>query len=547
MSARAVLLLFAAVLLPVVPVCGAAEAPAPREAKVTYQTEATVYVDAGSEEGVAEGDILDVVRDGKVIAWLIVSVVSSHKSACRREDPGTEIRVGDVVQHTPRASAAASAAPATSAAPAAAVTAAGKSAAASTTTAPEKRPRNNGNAMRDLGLSGRIGLRYLVVDQPQTDYRYSQPGIELRLAGQDIGGSSFGVDIDVRSYQTYQVSGISSEKDLRNRVYRANVFWTGHEVPMRVAVGRLFSPTLASLSLFDGALVEYAGRRWSFGGLYGTQPDPQTYGFSQEVREYGAYAAARSDVGARVRWGTTIGLISSYDEGEINRDFLYLQGYYDDTRFSGYLAQEIDANRGWKREEEGSSYSLTSTFLTARYRISPNLTINGGWDNRRNVLLYRDYVDPVTDFDDAYRQGYWVGADGRVRWFRIGGNARFSRGGSAGPADSYSLFLGASGFSRFPLDVRTRSTFYTSDRAEGQLHSVTVGTGFGPTIHLAGTIGLRLEDGLLSTVPETDLIWYGIDFDISFARHWFYLLSFEQTTGGVEDNRQLYTSINYRF
>ncbi len=485
-----------------------------------------------------EGDVLDVVRNGTVVGWLHVFVVSTHKSGCRREDPGLDIVVGDTVRFVPRVDPTK---------PAGAPAAAGTSATGTAAAEAPRRASSGRGMLRDWGLAGRIGLRYLLVQQPDTGYQFNQPGVDVRLSGANLGGSPMGLEVDIRTYRSYRVSGDQSAQLQTNRVYRANASWTGREVPVRVVAGRMYSPTLATVSLFDGVLAEYAGPRWSIGGLAGSQPNPVTYGFSSDVRQYGGYATLRGLPGRKSNWGATVGLVGSYQEGEINREFLYLQGYYDTPRFSAYLAQEVDFNRGWKRQESTSWISPTSIFGTARFRVTPQFTLSAGIDSRRNVLLYRDYIDPVIAFDDAFREGYWVGAEAAFPWMTAGVNARFVRGGGVGDGESYTLILGSSRLPIAWLDVGGRATYYNSERATGQLYSLALGASITPAIHVLLDGGSRRETGLLSTVPETQLLWYGINFDIAFGRHWLYLLSFEQTTGGIEDNRQLFTSFSYRF
>jgi len=77
------------------------------------------------------------------------------------------------------------------------------------------------------------------------------------------------------------------------------------------------------------------------------------------------------------------------------------------------------------------------TFATLRVRATETLDFHAGFDNRRNVLLYRDVVNPVTTFDDAFRQGVWVGMGVRIasRYF-IAADTRQSAGGAAGRASS---------------------------------------------------------------------------------------------------------------
>ena len=74
----------------------------------------------------------------------------------------------------------------------------------------------------------------------------------------------------------------------------------------------------------------------------------------------------------------------------------------------------------------------------------------GGFDSRRSIRLYRDFVSPVTEFDDRYRRGSWIGADRR--------------------ADATTLTLGLRRLTTISLDLSTRSTRYTNAQLEGWLH-----------------------------------------------------------------------------
>ncbi len=519
-------------------IASAAE-PVTRDAKVTYLTSATVYVDAGSEEGVQEGDVLDVVRNGTVVGWLHVFVVSTHKSGCRREDPGLDIVVGDIVRFVPHVDPTKACGELL---PPRATSATGAAAAE----APRRASSGRG-MLRDWGLAGRIGLRYLLVQQPDTGYQFNQPGVDVRIAGTNLGGSPMGLEVDIRTYRSYRVSGDQSAQLQTNRVYRANASWTGRDVPVRVVAGRMYSPTLATVSLFDGVLAEYAGPRWSIGGLAGSQPNPVTYGFSSDVRQYGGYATLRGLPGRKSNWGATMGLVGSYQEGEINREFLYLQGYYDTPRFSAYLAQEIDFNRGWKREQESSAISPTSIFGTVRFRVTQQFTLSAGIDSRRNVLLYRDYIDPLIEFDDAFREGYWAARRGVVP-LADGGRERALR--PRRRRRGRRVVLAAPRVVAAPDRVarRRRPRDLLQQRAS---EGAAVLAGAGSVDHADHPRSARRRhapgDRTALDVPETQLLWYGLNFDIAFGRHWLYLLSFEQTTGGIEDNRQLFTSFSYRF
>lgn len=506
---------------------------------VTYLTASTVYLDAGAADGIAEGDELEVVRDGRVVARLRVFVVSSHKAGCRRIgdiDADVEIEAGDEVRY------AAAAVPTAPTAAGAAVMAESET----TRDATRSEALSFTERLRDAGFSGRVGVRYIMIEEPNLGVGYHRPGVDLRVRGDDLFETGIGLDVDARAYRSYRdVSGDSST-DSSNRIYRANTSWTGSEFPLRMALGRQFVPSLAAVSLFDGVSGEYAGDGYGVGVLGGLEPDPYDYGLSTDVQQYGAYGELRNRIGARRRWGATLGLIGSYAKGSVNREFLYLQGRYDDRRASLYLAQEVDLNRGWKKDAGESVVSSTSTFAYGRYRILESVALTAGFDNRRNVRLYRDRVDPVTEFDDAYRTGYWVGADGKYGRLRAGMDARISTGGSGGSAESGSLYLGAVQLTRFDIDVRSRTTYFSSDAANGWLESLRAGAPVGDSVQVALIGGLRDDQAKGSYGVDTRIGWYGFDVDVALGRHWFLLLSFERNQGSDIDNYQVYTSVSYR-
>lgn len=496
------------------------------EAHVTYVTEQTVYVDAGTAKGIAEGELFEVIRNANVVARLRALVVSSRKAACRREDGEAKIEVGDVVRFRSR--------------PASKTTVTDSSG----RTAPAAKDWSR--RIHDLGISGRIGAHYNMTYQ-DSDFGYHQPGLDLRLRGRDIAGSGTDADVDVRAYRSYRNTGGDSSTDSRDRVYRANVAWTPETVPMRLSLGRQFSPALSSLSIFDGGAAEYTGERFSVGGIAGTQPDPDNYGFSSDIQEYGAYSEVRSKIGAERRWGGTLGLIGSYDGGEVNREYIYLQGRYEERGRSLWVAQEVDINRSWKKDAGESALTATSTYAYGRIDVIQNLSLSAGVDTRRDVRLYRDYVSPVTDFDDKYRSGYWVRIDGRYSWFRTGFDVRFSRGGSGGDADAYSVHVGAVRVTPLSLDLRSRTTRYDSEDAGGWLQHFTARMPIGENVGLSAQGGLRDETGKIDNGLDSQLGWYGFDVDVTLGTHWLYLLSLERTEGDDVGGYQLYTALSYRF
>jgi hypothetical protein len=496
-------------------------------AEVTYVTGSSVYVSAGREEGLAVGRSLVLRRGEEVVATVEVAEVSTHRAVCTIVDKLLQPVVGDVARFE-----------------AAAIPEAPVVEAPTAREAPPSPRRAGRHAVR-----GRVGLRYLaVVDRTDETGDYTQPAVDLRLDGNGLGGG-WGMAIDARARRTLRNSedGLDDD-DTRTRVYRLSVSRRVPGEPWGLTVGRQFSPALSAVSIFDGVAADYGHERWTVGLLSGTQPDPENYGQSSDVREHGAYVQIRGKPGSPKRWSLTTGLIGSYEESEINREFLYVQGRLTGRRLTAYLTQEVDYNRDWKVDAGEDTLSATSTFASLNYRAHRVVTFRGGYDNRRNVRLYRDFVTPATEFDDDFRRGVWAGTTLRVHErYRFGLDVRSSKRDGEEDANTYTATFGARRLAGGRIDLYGRSTQYSNDRVEGWLHSLEIATPVGSraTFRLGG--GVRDEDDLVGTTSGQSLHWYSADAELNLGRSWYLSVSLERTDGDRDEIDQLYTMLTYRF
>jgi hypothetical protein len=243
-------------------------------------------------------------------------------------------------------------------------------------------------------------------------------------------------------------------------------------------------------------------------------------------------------------WNLTTGFVTSYDGGEFDREFFTLQGGANLSRLSFYVSQELDYNRGWRREVEGSDVSWTNGYAHSRFRFTDTLSMHAGFDNRRNVRLYRDHETPETEFDDAYRQGYWAGFSQRLtRVVRFGADARRSTGSASGDAESYTANLNL----QWRVHLGLRSTYFDRETLAGWMHSARLGMQIGARLHAELGGGTRDE---LSQVDPTEtrmLTWSSVSLDYSLGGQWYLTLSGERSKGESETTDQVYATTSYRF
>jgi hypothetical protein len=502
-------------------------------AHITYVTSSSAYIDAGRLDGLKEGAAVEVLRGGAAVASLKVAYLASHQASCDIVTTSVTLIVGDSVRFMASADRR--------------TQLAADSAGGAAWPAEATRGRTGPHTHT---MRGRLGVRYLEV-RPRDGIgsTLSQPSFDLRLDGAGLAGAPFGIAVDVRTRLTSSTRPDgTSVADGRTRVYQAALFMNRPGAPFRFTVGRQFSPALASLNLFDGAMAEYNKPSWGFGLFGGTEPDPLDLGYSGEIQDYGGYVQVHNRPTASAQWFLTVGGIGSYEQGQANREFGYVQAAVTMRRFSLFATQEIDYYRPWKRTLGEAPVSLTSTFSYARYELVDGVSLNAGFDNRRNVRLYRDAVNPETAFDDQYRQGVWGGLSLYfARHVRVGFDARSSTGGSAGDANAYTGSLGLERLTSFGLSLRSRSTRYTNPTLSGWLHSVTMGVDPFSRLHLELNGGLRSEENPLANPSSLRVTWFGADVDVSLARSVYLILSGTRETGGQEGNDQIYAALTYRF
>ena len=516
-------LLLAGWALPLAARLSGQEPAASRPVVVSYLTETTAYVDAGRQDGLHEGDTLRVVRGGAEAGRLRVTYLASRQAACEILTQVSPLVVGDTVD------------------------------VARSAPSPEVVVDDTGAQVvsrhTGTGIRGRVGVRYLGVwDRTGSGAHFSQPSFDVRLDAQSIAGSPVGFVLDLRSRRTVSSSASGTRVvDGRTRVYQGALFLTSPGAPVRLTAGRQFSSAVSSVSLFDGVMAELAQPSWGMGAFAGSEPEPGDLGYSTEIRDYGGYLQLHSKANARNRWTTTLGAIGSYQQGVTNREFLYLQAGYTDRRLSLFGAQEVDYYRAWKQALGEPAWSFTGTFGTLRYEISPSVSVNAGYDNRRNVRLYRDAVTPETEFDDAFRQGVWGGLWFRSGAGRLGLDARSSSGGTAGQAHSYTLSLGLDRITSLNLGLRSRTTRYDGPRQSGWLQSLTVDITPAPQLRLALNGGLRVVRDPLADPLDYSVTWFGADADLNLGRRWYVMVSGTHESGGMDGNDQLFGGLSYRF
>ena len=525
-----------ATVLAVAPCAATAGAFDADTTRVTYVAGSSVYLEAGRERGLAEGDTVSVAGGSR----LRVTAVSSRRAVCEPLDAGAPTpRVGDRVTFRRGSATAPGAAAPGSAAPVPGGVSSGAAGAPADSTlaaaAPPVKVRGGRGAIR-----GRVGAGYLRVEGQGSDY--SRPTVDLRLEGRAAWGAPLDFVADVRGHRLERAGSTESAA----RVYRLSATMAADDGTRRFTAGRQSLPLASAPGQFDGVNLELAGGTWSAGLFSGFEPLRYGYDFDTGVLWTGLYTGARGGEGAR-RWTITLGGMDAHDHGIPSRAALFAQGTYHDARFSLLAAQAADLNSAWKQARGEPSISSTSTLVTANARITRAFTLNGGYDGRRNVLLARDRETPETSFDDRFREGGWAGLSIEPGWqSRLDGTARWTSGGAAGTAWAWTGAVERRAIP--PLDGRLslRSSRVESEIETGWLHAATFSVRAGGTSEIGFTAGTQsMRDPFLGTVRHSS--WQGLDADLGVGARWYAMLQGQRESGDEGEGTTGYAGLSWRF
>jgi len=532
-------LAFAAILAVAPPAAPAAAAPGSSTGarvmgQVTYRVGGSVYVDLGSLDGLAAGDTLTVVRLEAAVARLVARDVAPRRAACDTLAGGAAIEVGDGAWFMPRAANVAAAVDSS-------MSPAGMSIAAADSVPAPAVPRLR------RGVRGRIGASAWSVD-PGREGAYLQPAADVWLDARGLAGGAVDAVLDVRGRSTAPMSGSSVPVETFGaRVYRAAATWHDPRSRYLVTLGRQYAPSFAGVSLFDGVVARTAGERWGGGVLFGAQPEVGDLAVSFDLLQAGAFIEAHSTPGNSGRWTAALGGVTSSQEGEVNRDFLFVGGSWQKARAALYLAQEIDIARGWRKDVLPGTFTLSTTFASARFEVTKAVQARAGYDARRSVPLYRDRVTPETEFDDALREGGWLGASVRpLRELRIDADVRRRFGDASQALTAWNggaeyVVAGAR-----PLRLRARAAL-----SDGEEVSTTLFAG-GIECTVARDLSLGAGGGVRTTTDDRAAFteqapWWNIDADWAFGGGWSAAGSFEQENGDAGRVQLARLGAAYRF
>jgi hypothetical protein len=206
-----------------------------------------------------------------------------------------------------------------------------------------------------------------------------------------------------------------------HRLSEAALIFGGGDSSYEVGVGRVLVQHMGGIGYTDGvyALTRLNGR-YRAGAVVGTVPDLAGSGFRGDYRRAGLFLSREVGTYESSRLVTTVALSSSSAEGEVDREFIYLQNRYSyQNMLSLYQSVELDYNRDWRMDATGERITFSNLYLTGNANIGSRVSLDASFDARKNVWTHAVIDLPDSLFDTSLRRGVNGGVSlnlpGRVR------------------------------------------------------------------------------------------------------------------------------------
>ncbi len=411
-------------------------------ARITYLAVEGIYINAGSEVGLAVNDTITITRNGKKLGLAVVSNISTKSAACNLISGGNLIRVKDNVSFGGKP-----------------ISLGTKTEVETTLTTPSKKNNRKPKQKQRTNnrLKGNISFQnYYQQDMTGAKLSSYQPSVRTSIRIEDLfdQGITFRFRHRTRLYhRSREYTSWGNANEFNHKVYEmAITSGNGPDSP-HWGAGRIRASYVRGLGQLDGLyFVKPLNTYYKVGIVAGVVPDA----YNTEIR------INRRKVGLFVSWdkgeyesghiSMTAALSTSYEKDIVDREFFYWQGsYVRGTMIRLYQSMELDINRSWRFDAGGKRLSITNLFSTVNFSPIRQVGIYFSYDERKNIRYfeYRNLQDEI--FDDAVHRGFKVGIQIRPS-NRISFNGNYGlRRRDGGISHNNKFVTGNLRISRFPF------------------------------------------------------------------------------------------------
>jgi len=487
---------------------------------VTYAAWRTLYIDAGRVHGItAELDGL-LYRDNSLLGEIRVAAIAESSCVATMSGDSVIAMIGDRAVFVFEDAATAS------------QSSPEQVAQLNSDTAPRQVKARPKRAPR---FSGRISVQAdYYDDRSGGSGSYVTPGLSTRTTVSSIAGNHSELRVKYRARKLSPDAG----GEWQHRLYEASLNFGAKESRLQGNLGRIQAASIAGIGYVDGAYGEVViANGLSVGGFAGAQAELDLNRSDWSSAKYGVLTTYRREKGTSSRTQATLAVAGDYQQGHINREFIYQQFTHTvGGALSLYESSDFNVNRGWKHEAEGSTITLANVLVNARYSPAQAVTLTGGYDGRSRYYTWETRETPDSLFHDAIRHGVRAGIE-----LNVWSGARLSAQQTYRSEPQTNRFYPSRAFS-------LASNTLLQGRLGGMLRYNTFENLYSTGIQQAGSVSFTATRGLdfrteygttryhfESHDYSSESDWLRLSADFNTRNGWFGSVSAERNYGSGED------------
>jgi hypothetical protein len=363
--------------------------------KISYVSNENIYVNKGKNSGLNVGDTINVKIDDEIIARLFVQYVAENSASCSVLVRNKDLHIGDTAEFRVKGA---------------------KRVESDVTIAPDViTPQSKYDKKLSTKpfarISGGLSLQwYHYEDQSENNLNFDQPTVRFDLRARELWGRKYYFVVKMRMRKNQRSGNLSTripEEEWRNRIYSFYFSYEDLNSPLNFRIGRILTQNLRGIGYLDGGQVQHNINENLNWGIYaGLQSSWQFETSQDSIQKYGAFINYKSGDFKSNRFTGTIAYNAIYHGQTVSRKNIYLQSSFNDNnKLYIFQSMELDINSSWRREKEGQDVSLTSFYLSARYKFSNIVQSGISYDNRKNFYRYETRQIPEDRYDLAFRHG----------------------------------------------------------------------------------------------------------------------------------------------
>jgi len=316
-----------------------------------------------------------------------------------------------------------------------------------------------------------------------------------------------------------------------------------------ISLGRRINPNISNIGAIDGLQAEKSIGNISVGAFAGFRPDYSDYGFNTKLLQYGAYIGHNLQTSKR-NMQNSLAIAEQMNNLKTDRRFLYFQ--HNSSLLKNvqlFCTSEIDLYR-FLNEQKQNTASLTSTYLSLRYRPFRKLMLSGTYDTRKNVIYYetdKDYLSTLIEKET--RQGAGAQLNYNIYkniYFGARGGYRFQKSDTRPTRNAY-LFLTHNNLFKSQISTTLSATLLETNYLNGQVYNLRFSRAFNSgKMNLSTAYSYVHYKIMRSQIP---LIQHIANLSISteVVKKLYFSLNFEDDLEKSNQFYRLYVQIKKRF